>query len=100
MTSEVALNKLKVEKSEVHVVEVRGHLGTFESRQGTRQERQELSAESRIFNSQKRSDIVTGVGVGCWGFPPRVETALLWVWMKETSGSYTSGDDSRASPSR
>ena len=31
MTSEVALNKLKVEKSEVHVVEVRGHLGTFES---------------------------------------------------------------------
>ena len=33
MTSEVALNKLKVEKSEVHVVEVRGHLGTFESRQ-------------------------------------------------------------------
>ena len=100
MTSEVALNKLKVEKSEVHVVEVRGHLGTFESRQEPDRKDGSCLQNQEYLTVRKGVALLRGGGWGGGDFPPRVETALLWVWMKERSGSYTSGDDSRAIPSR
>ena len=83
MTSEVSLNKLKIGKS---VVEVRGHLGTFESRKRTKTGKVGAVRRTNIQQSERERR--------CWGnFSQRVETALLWVWIKERSGSYTSEND-------
>ena len=100
MTSEVALNKLKMEKSQVHAVEVRGHLCTFESRQEPDRKDGSCLQNQEYLTVRKGVTLLRRVGWGGGDFSQRVETALLWVRMKERHGSYTSEDDNRAIPSR